>query len=254
MSNYDLDYLINIAYEYYYIKKTEKCFETSDIELSDSLKLENVKIIPSQNKMNTFINQIFNTNINYLTKYEDEYIFTRIGQLNTTISISIYSDEESIKDMEYEKNKHKQYTFLLSDLVTKKLTKHILLPIMNIDIPIKNLLPFLEKYPDTKMLQQHINGILSVNISERFFKMMTLNDYLSKNINSLTEEEFMSIIFQVIHTLAIIRQKYKNFTHNLFTAENIFGYILDKDDHKHEYKYNNKTYICVFIGCTYHSA
>ncbi|MFM7789054.1 MAG: hypothetical protein ACKO90_13200, partial [Microcystis panniformis] len=60
----------------------------------DASKLENIEIVPSPNKINSFINQIFNTNISYLTTYEDEYIFKRIGHLNNTISLSIYSDDE----------------------------------------------------------------------------------------------------------------------------------------------------------------
>ena len=128
-----------------------------------------------------------------------------------------------------EDNKNKTISFLLSNFVTKIQTKHILLPIMNIDLPIKNLIPFLLKYPETEKIQKNINKTISVTITERFFKMMFLDEYLSKYSNLIDELLIFNTIFQIIHTLAIVRLKYPNFNHNLLNTNSIFVYLIAKN-------------------------
>ena len=120
MNEYDLDNLINLAYEYYYIKKTDRCIDIVDISIEDSKILSNIKIIPAPDKINSYVNQIFNTDINFIGKFKSDYVFNRIGPLNTTITIRQYINSDEIDDIDSEENKHKQISFLLSDLVTKK--------------------------------------------------------------------------------------------------------------------------------------
>ena len=193
MDTGNLDYLLNLVYEYFYLKNTEKCYDTIDIDLNDIDDVSNIKIIPNLNKINNYINQIFNTNVTYIKKINDEYIFIRIGPVNTTISIKLYQSDETKNDLTSEDNNEKVMRFLLSDFVTKKITKHILLPILNIDLPVKNLLSFLSKHKDTEDLQKQVNKTLSISISEHFFKMMTLEDYINKN-SDLINEKFKYLI------------------------------------------------------------
>jgi hypothetical protein len=240
METYDLEFLINLLYEYNYVKKTDKCFDVNDITLDDIKDIDNIKIIPPPNKINAYINQIFNIDINYIKKYGQDYVFSRVGPLNTTISIRPYISDESRNDVNSEDNKNKQISFILSDLVTKKLTRHILLPILNIDIPLKNLIPFLQKYPDLELNKSN-SKYLSISISERFFKMMTLDEYLTEtNLKIMKPTDFLNIIFQVIHALAVIRNKYPKFNHNLLNTESISVYVTDKNDHEFIYKYDDK--------------
>jgi hypothetical protein len=84
---------------------------------------------------------------------------------------------------------NKVISFLLSDFATKGLTKHILLPIMNIDIRVKHLLPFLEKYPELENLTTNSDKTLSICITERFYKIMSLDEYPTI---------FYQIIYQIL--------------------------------------------------------
>ena len=122
---YDIDYLINLAYEYYYIKNTSKCVDIIDITIADSKVLSNIKYVPTYDKINSFINQIFNIDCSFIERSEQDYLFLRISPLNTTITIREYANKESINDINSEDNKNKQISFLLSGLLTEKLTKHI---------------------------------------------------------------------------------------------------------------------------------
>jgi len=229
-----LDYLLNLAYDFFYLKNNDKCYDIIDINLDDINDVSNIKLVPVINKINSYINHIFNTNVNYIGKTNDKYIFSRIGPINSTITIKLYQNDEMMNDLLSEDNNNKTMNFLLSDFVTKKLTRHIILPIFNIDISVKNLLPFLSKFPETSKLQNAVNKILSISITERFFKTMTLNEYLNKNPTKINDQLIMTIIWQVVHTLFIIRQKYPKFNHNLLNINDITVYITDKD---HNYKY-----------------
>jgi hypothetical protein len=240
MSQYDLDYLINLAYEYYYLKNADKCYEKFDIDISDSKVMSNIKLVPPPDKVNFWINQIFNTDINFIEKFEEKYLFSRIGPVNTTVVISMYPDTESRMKIDSDYNNDQQMSFLLSDFVTKGLTKHILLPILNIDLPIKNLLPFLQKHQQTENLWTHTNEYVSISIYERFFKSMKLEKFLSKtNVENMSEEDFYNLVFQVVHTLAIIRKKYPKFNHNLLNTSSIDVYLVEKGKHLAEYVYDN---------------
>jgi hypothetical protein len=243
MDTENLDYLINLAYEYFYLKNTEKCYDIIDIDLNDIDDVSNVKIVPHINKINSYINQIFNTNVTYLKKINDEYIFIRIGPVNTTISIKLYQSDETKNDLTSEDNNEKVMRFLLSDFVTKKFTKHILLPILNVDLPVKNLLPFFNKHPNTDELQKQVSKTLSISISERFFKMMSLEEYIDKNSNLINENFIFCVLWQIVHTLAIIRQKYPNFNNNLLDIESVNVYVTDNNEHNSKYEYNGKTFI-----------
>ena len=242
MSIHDLDYLINLAYEYYYLKNSNKCFDVIDIETSDAIEISNIKIIPTPDKINSYINNIFNVDINYLGKNGSNYMFNRIGALNTMIFLRQYIDSESRLDPNSEDNNNKQISFLLSDFSTKKLTKHILLPILNIDIPTKSLISFLSKYSELQNIISHPDRILSVSIFERFFHMMTLTEYLDTNGHNMTDMDLLNLIFQVVHTLAIIRQRFPNFNHNLLNTNNIVLYQIEKTSHEHKYEYFEQTF------------
>ncbi len=229
-SNYDLEYLIQLLYEYYYVKdkNNNRCIDTIDIDLNDIDKVENIKIVPQLNQINSYINQIFNTDIRFLHKSDQYYVFQRIGPLNTTIYLKLYQDDNSRNDLSSEDNNNKRISFLLSDLVTKKLTRHILLPIMNIDIPIKNLLPFIQKFPELSDLTKHNNSIASISIFERFFKTMSLFDYFNEqNLQNMTVDDIKNIFFQVIQTLTTIRSIYPQFNHNLLNLNTIMVYVTE---------------------------
>ena len=78
------------------------------------------------------------------------------------------------------------------------------------------------------------------SISEHFFKMMTLEDYINKNSDLINEKFIMCILWQIVHTLAIIRQKYKNFNNNLLNIVSTNIYVTDNNKHNTKYEYNGK--------------
>ena len=56
-----------------------------------------------------------------------------------------------------------------------------------------------------------ISDLFSIRVKENFFKSESLDKYLlNDNIN------LKPLLFQLIHTLAVIQNEHKNFRHNLF--------------------------------------
>ena len=231
MVEYKLDYLLQLAYDFYYNSSSTRDINIIDIELSDAENISNIKITPDENKIKYYINDIFNSSIIFLNKIYEDYIFIRKSNYNSLIKIRKYNDNI---------NNNYKINFLLSDFCTKKLTRHIIIPILCIDIPSEYLIPFFKNFVNIDNLINN-NNILSISIYENFFKMMTLKEFFNKN-KDITKNDVLILIFQIIHTLAIIRNKYKNFSHNSLDIDNIYVYCTEKNNHTTIYKYNNKVY------------
>ena len=71
--------------------------------------------------------------------------------------------------------------------------------------------------------------------------MQTLETYINTT-QTIDENDIFNIIFQIVHTLSIIREKYPNFNHNLLTIDKINLYLVKKNNKKTEYTYKNNIY------------
>lgn len=238
-NNYDIDYLINLAYEYYYLN-LDKCYTKTNISLDDINNINNIKFTPKKSNISLYINQIFNTNIDFLYKQEHTYYFIRHGPINTLIKLRVYPNIKLMNNINFDINNDLKISFLLSNLLTDKKTINILLTIFNIDLSIKNLIPFLTKSNLMNDFTDSIDKYASISICENFTEMISLNELFNK-YQDIKPMEFLSIIFQVIYTLVLIRKSYPNFSHNLLNIYNIYIYI-NQSSNNIIYKYNNINY------------
>ena len=242
-----LDNRILLAYEYYY-NRGNKCYNIKQINIDDTKDINNLKLILDDDKINFFINQIFNTSIKFIKKNNVKYIFKRNGVYDTNIELSLYNDDD-IKNIN--NNNNEMMKLLLSEFITYDQTRHIIIPIFNLDIKLKHLQLFLNKYnindDINKLNNENPNKYIKINITEHFHSQTYLNDYLNKT-NDINENDIKILLFQLIHTLSIIRTKYNGFTHNNLTLNNIIVYITEKNKSKRIYTFNNKIYEINNIG------
>lgn len=247
MDDIYLDNRILLAYEYFY-NRENKCYNIKQVSNDDMKNLDNLKLIPEDNKINFLINQIFNTSIKFIKKNGLKYIFKRSGVYDCNIELSLYQDNDNKNEI---KNKNEMMKLLLSEFLSYDQTKHIIIPIFNLDIKLKHLQPFLNKFnmneDINKLNNENPNNYIKINITEHFFKQSYLNDFLNEN-NDISENDMKLLLFQIIHTLAIIRTKYNGFSHNNLTLNNILVYITEKNKSKRIYKFNNKEYEINNIG------
>jgi hypothetical protein len=108
-------------------------------------------------------------------------------------------------------------------------TKHILLPIINFDVKIEDVNYLFKNesfYGDIKkmILNNDIMDTCCMQVREHFFKTSNLEEYFINNKCAIKP-----LLFQVIHTLAVIQKEHEGFRHNNLLMKNIMIY-LKKDD------------------------
>ena len=140
MNNFvSLDERADIAYRYYYLTE-EHIFIKKQCVINDIENTDNIKLIPLDTKTPSLVNQIFNTNIKYVKQIGDKYYFVRRADYNMNIILSLYEDNDHLND---ENNNHEKILLLLTYFITFKLTKHIIIPLLNVDLKLHFLRPFL---------------------------------------------------------------------------------------------------------------
>jgi hypothetical protein len=246
-NNYNLENRINILYEYLYNPNNKKCFSIDKIILGE-ISLDDIKIsLPSNTEKEYYdVNksEILNGNFKLLFFNEEslQLIFKKYSNnLSINIKISFYKNDK-IDLLESPINNDSLFSYLLSYLVLSNKTKHILLPIINLDIKfseIENLI--IEDIYKTKIkseiLNNKISDICCLQVREHFFKTINLQDYLATNKCS-----YKILLFHIIHTLATIEMKFKGFKHNNLLLRNIFVYLKNKSDSFIEYEFKDVKY------------
>jgi hypothetical protein len=243
---HDLDDKIKIIYDYLYNIHTTTCYSFNNISLG-KIGMEDIKI-PIIIKNNEALTEKPSAGINesYYHFYEtnkttildgrfkliefDEKNYQIIlkkysNQFSINIKINFYSKVEDINTMNSKINNESLFSYLLSQIVLAKKTKHILIPIMNIDTTLSNIETIINGYNivpmlKTAILNTNITDTCCLQIREHFFKTTNLEEYLSNNVCS-----YKVLLFQVIHTLAIIQTEYDGFRHNNLILKNIIVYI-----------------------------
>jgi len=233
---------IYLLYNFCYNNNFNNCLEIENIILG-KIKIDDIKIIDT-NEADNLINAINESKISFINFDNTESIsywkvFTN-SSYNVRMKISTYKKGKDIDNLNSFSNNDSLFSYLLSSLVVKKKTNHILLPIINFDIEFDKIKHILKSNElvyneiNEKIEIDEINTKLSVRIREQFFDSVTLKDYLEKNTCS-----YKSLLFQVIHTLAIIQKEYPKFRHNNLTIDNILIYIK-KEVNNLKYEFNNK--------------
>jgi hypothetical protein len=90
-----------------------------------------------------------------------------------------------------------------------------------------------------KYLDKHQPRKINLKLREGFFNITSLNKYINDNIIN-----YKNILFKIIYTLLIIKEKYKYFSHNNLILDNIFVYTnknINLLEYK-EYKINGQNY------------
>ena len=150
---------------------------------------------------------------------------------------------------------------LLSELVVKNRTPHIMLPLQTfntnfkpfihlsniINIKNKNFYNFINKYENN-----HFYTNVSILVSE-WANSGDLLDYFRNNYQKMTLLEWVVIFFQILSVLAIIQKAYPSFRHNDMKANNILlTTISDKEKGDYLYEIDNQKYIIPNTGVYVH--
>ena len=209
----NIDQLTNWMYEYFYDKKQTN-YNTDSVIIS-KMQPHHIKYFGKELVTTEIINDIFNTNIKYIKNINDVHLLKRYKEsltLNIFIKLLNGNNEKDLNNLHNHNNIHSVISFLLDDLAVKGKTKHILLNLLNLDIPISELEMLLEKYPQFTNIIKQKNKYVRVSLTEHFFKMVSLDEVIMKE---WTDTDFMVLFFQILHVI----------THSLISVPGIFMFL-----------------------------
>ena len=240
----DINYLSSLLFDVLYNKKMERAVSIESVDIKD-VKVSNILKNYEGAELTNLINSVFNRDITYLYKNIKKYTF-KINDIVNGVDI-VLKDINNINTLLNNDNMNKVMTYLLSDLVIKKKTKHILMNIFNFTLKYDEIKIFLEKYLSDETISKS-NKLISVELREHYFKMDNLFNILNDKLIEVTDNDMKILIFQVLHTLAIIQEKYPTFKHNNLDLKNIYCYLKEKTSSTYEYILEGNKYIVPNIG------
>ena len=240
---YDLENKINLIYDYNYNLNNQNCFSYDKI-IMGKIGLDDIKIsLPNsdsesieyyKSNKNDVLDGKFKL-LNYDKESKSFLLKKYSNQFSIDVKINFYTDNKKIGSFDDKINNNSLFSYLLSQLVLSKKTNHIQLPIMNIDIKFNEIEHFISNdlsYSDIKK-EINIGNLLDtccLHLREHFFKSVSLEEYLKENIC-----QYKPLLFQIIHTLAVIQNEFDGFRHNNLKLNNVFIYLKKKSDSYIEY-------------------
>jgi hypothetical protein len=236
MYNINLDNRITVLFDILYNKLEKDCYKITKIDHNDIPK-ENVKVFLSDPHNKDILYDLIKDNYGFISVENNVVIFKRYSNSGTypcSLHIKRYEPTE-INDMDLSINLDSKITYLFSELLIRYKTKHILCGICNVDTKFKTINKLLENNKNTINIFNK-DDILCLQFKEHFFKNITLEVFLQKNKCNIR-----ALLFQVIHTLAVIHENYPSFQHNKLIPENILLY-KKKISNIVDYYFDNKKY------------
>jgi hypothetical protein len=241
--NNNLEDKISLLYDFIYSKSFKNRVDIDNISL-DNINLSDIKFSKNTDEnYQNMLDEIFNGKFK-LINYNTKTYTTMLKRYSDTFSISVnitpYRNLKYIDNFDEPNNNDALFSYMLSPLVLRKKTKHILLPILNIDMDFQQLNNIINPYESfndyVRGIENNIfSNLFSVRIKENFFKGKLLNEYLQEK-----HCDIKTLLFQVIHTLATLQDEFKGFRHNMLNFNNI--YVYEKQNNIEKYNFDNTTY------------
>ena len=239
----NLDSKIMLLYDFNYSKSFNSKANIDKINLG-SIDLNDIKFGKKDTETyNKLLDEILGGKfkfINYNSKNNTLILKRYSDSFSVSLFISPYKGSKMIKNKEDKNNNDAIFSYILSELVLNKKTKHILLPVINIDMGFQQLSNIIKNYDMYNDIVKNIENekytdTFSVRIKENFFSGMMFSDYIGKK-----QCNIKPLLFQIIHTLAILQQEHKGFRHNMLDYNSI--YIYEKENKVEKYNFNGQDY------------
>lgn len=227
---------LNSKINYLYNQIYDNLDFDSDLIGGSKNKNENKIIDPTLKK--DIIDEISKGQFKFIKNGKNSFVIKRYSN-NLPVNMIINSDSK-LSDVDSTISNH------LSELVIGHKTKHILLPILDLDLKHTDLKTIFKNNNDVMKRIDH-NGkseVYNISLKENFFKGGYLKDIVNKEISNFDSNNFQkfnkNLFFQLIHTLGVIKEKYPNFSHNNLGLKSIF--IYNKKNSSNNYNLGNNKY------------
>ena len=235
---------MNMLYDFIYSKSFKSNVKEIDID-ENNISMDDIKIKKHGDNYDDILAELFSgkfKQVDFIEQIKTLILKRYSDSLSLCLYISPYIDEEDAEALDNMNNNDALFSYILSRLVLSKKTKHIALPIINVDINFHQMSDIMKSYSDIyegykEMIEkQLISKLFSVRVKENFFKSISLRELLNGEFN------MKKLLFQIIHTLAILQKAYPGFRHNMLNPSNIFVYLKKQTDSVDTYEFNGDVY------------
>jgi hypothetical protein len=216
-SSYDnLDNCINYLFNAVY-GKSDKCYAIHPI------KRKSITIDYLRKPLNFDPSNVFETDFKLINKDKFRINYKRTNKDNTSCNISIGSNSKNQNDLTRPELQNMAMMYMSSELLFNENFKGVILPLMCFDIELDNLIklfPRIKKDLSEEEVKK-LGDKMYVIVTEHYFKMETLGEYLNNNIDKLSELDIKNIFFEIYYILGKMCERFNNFTHGTLDFDSI---------------------------------
>lgn len=233
----DIDFCTELLYDAVYKQDGTELYRLDDINRKE------IRISDLKKEKDFDYSKVLSGKFKLHGYYNDRLHYTRIGNLYpTTMSIGFCNKKINLNDPIRPELYHMAMLYMSTELVFDEKFNHTLLPIMCFDIKKQDLLKYLpnveKDFGDN--FQKDVDDMYVI-ITEHYSKIMTLQEFLDVNKDTVTLEQVKSILFQIYVTLMKLSERFNKFRHNKLNLNAILIFPKEKKDDK--YKISGETYI-----------
>lgn len=239
--NYDsLDVRINLLYDVVYNSNNSKHYTIKPIIL-DNISLEDIKKTNEFTETHEFEQILTDAKFEYKGFINNKWIFKRYSDSSHTSTLSIgkydLSEIKNPNDLKRKELNNAMMHYILSEVVINDKFKHVILPLMMIDISLDNLSKSNVIYDVIRKKEENSDTKYYMFITEGYYKLSPLKIFLDKSYDKLNLLSWKVLIFQVLYTLYKISERLPGFRHNKLDLNSIRLYVRKEQNNK-----SNTTY------------
>ena len=233
--NYDnIQYCMNILFDYYYGGDTGDCYNFDKIAMN-SITIEDIK------KQSSFDpTDVLKAGFTYKGVVGEKHMFVRKGvdtEYDTLVYFGKYKKDTDRSSLTLRENNGSKISYILSEL-----GPFIVLPVMNFDIA----------SPDLAKLNSSIakivknNAVIYVQVREHFNKLEPLSSFLKGDVKP--DNYYKIIIFHVLFALYKITKRHPTFLHNKLNLDSVFIHHRADIDSMQQYDVNGVIFNVPSLG------
>jgi hypothetical protein len=237
-NKYDnLDFCLDTAYNFFYDSKdTVECYRYHRIQISE------IKPINIKKEEFDYKKIIEDLKLKYEGSSHGRSVYKMYpkGKYPATFRVGLYNKKNTnLRDMKRGELVDMTIQYILTELLVTEKFKFILIPIMNFDVPVKELIsnPVIKN----NLTKANENSTAYVQILEHYYSLSTLKEYL--NSNDMTNTKWKVLIFQVLYALFRIGERFDNFRHNSLDLESIYIYTKKTNSSTNTFEVKDKLFL-----------
>jgi hypothetical protein len=183
----------------------------------------NISLIDIKEPTTFDYKHVFDGKLEYIGIYNLKRVFKRTSETShpCTISIGAYYNSGNPNDLSRKELYNPAIHYILSETVINEKFKHIMLPLMFFDTSLTDLKTLSSVVYDELKDNATKTTKLFVFVTEHYFKIETLAEYIKNEYANMTIMHWKVLLFQVLYTLYKISEILQKFRHNMLNLESI---------------------------------